>query len=389
MAEQEKPEGTTLETISTVAADEVFTKVYGTDDPELSGVEAVIQAAVRANIAENYPDVDANDFTIEVTGRKDGESVGEYAYHLIVNASGDYNMTADVTAKLIVTPAPLQVTVEDVTLTQGDPIPTAYDVTSTEPVNGDNVADVLSVLSFDYTTTYTPSTPAGSENPIDLELGGLPEDHIYNNYIIKTVPGRINVVAEGSNGGNAGKDSKSGKSGKGGNGGNGGSGSAGGEAAARIVPAGLTSVPSQGPVAVTTFINSESVPMDGTLVIGDASAPGTNYAAWALLNLILTIVTALTMIALFVTYFINRRDEDEDDPDYERNIKKYLGFRLITIAAAIIAALLFVLTEDMSLTMTFTDQWTVWHVVITAAAIILAFFSRKKYEEEELGTERA
>jgi len=109
------------------------------------------------------------------------------------------------------------------------------------------------------------------------------------------------------------------------------------------------------------------------------------FAAWALLNLILTIVTGLIMAALLVSYFGKRKDEDEeDDPDRdEEKVKKYLGLRLLTIAATAIAVILFILTQDMRLPMMFVDQWTIWHVVITAVTVILAIFSKKTYEEDD------
>ena len=53
------------------------------------------------------------------------------------------------------------------------------------------------------------------------------------------------------------------------------------------------------------------------------------------------------------------------------------------MVATVIAIILFILTEDMSLPMIFIDKWTLWHIVITVASIILAIFSRKKYEDEE------
>ena len=45
--------------------------------------------------------------------------------------------------------------------------------------------------------------------------------------------------------------------------------------------------------------------------------------SWALLNLILTIVTGIIMLALLITYFRKRKDENEDDPDYdEEKVRK-------------------------------------------------------------------
>ena len=127
-------------------------------------------------------------------------------------------------------------------------------------------------------------------------------------------------------------------------------------------------------------------------VIEDEPQPKSDFGAWALLNLILTIVTGLIMIALIITYFFKRKKEDEEegletaegeDEDEEKKVKRHLGLRLITVAATIIAIILFVLTEDMSLPMGWLDQWTIWHVIIVAATVILAIFSRKKYEDEE------
>ena len=123
-----------------------------------------------------------------------------------------------------------------------------------------------------------------------------------------------------------------------------------------------------------------------TTTITPERPPLASFAAWALLNLILTVVTGLIMIALMVTYFMKRK-EDEEQEDKEEKVKKHLPLRLITIAATVVAIILFILTENMALPMVFIDQWTIWHVVITAATVVLAALSMKKYEEEEVGQE--
>ena len=110
--------------------------------------------------------------------------------------------------------------------------------------------------------------------------------------------------------------------------------------------------------------------------------PLANFAAWALLNLILTVVTGLIMIALLVTYFAKRREDDENYGEEEK-VKKHLGLRLITVAATVIAVILFVLTQNMTLPMILIDQWTILHVIITAAAVLLAMASMKNYEDDE------
>jgi len=103
-----------------------------------------------------------------------------------------------------------------------------------------------------------------------------------------------------------------------------------------------------------------------------------------LLNLLLTIVTGIIMLLLLVTYFQKRKGEEhEKDPDYDQKVKKHLPFRLITIATTVVAIILFILTENMSLPMGIADNYTLWHVVIAAVTVVFAILSRKKYEEGE------
>ena len=133
-----------------------------------------------------------------------------------------------------------------------------------------------------------------------------------------------------------------------------------------------------------------AAPPEDPTTIEPTPPPLVTYAAWHLLNLILTILTGLIMVALFVTFFLKRKDENEDDPDYdEEKVKKHLWARLITIATTVVAIILFVLTQDMSLPMAMTDEYTVWHVIIAAATVVLAILSKKTYEEQELDEDRA
>ena len=144
------------------------------------------------------------------------------------------------------------------------------------------------------------------------------------------------------------------------------------------------------PPGVTTTINGTDTPLASTIIPPEAP-PLANIFSWALLNLILTIVVGLIMIALLVTTFFKRRKEDEEKEEHnnenedeeKEKIKKYIGLRLLSIVATVIAIILFILTQDMRLPMVFVDKWTIWHVIIVAATLILAWFSRKKYEEED------
>ena len=141
-----------------------------------------------------------------------------------------------------------------------------------------------------------------------------------------------------------------------------------------LIDAGLTPLASFAPI---TAILDAAPPL---AAIHAMQAPLASGAAWALLNLMLTIVTVLMMIALAVTYFIPGRDENELG---STKIRKNPGTRLLTVAAAASAIILFLLTENMALPMTIADKWTIWHIVITAAASFLTMISKKTYEDEK------
>jgi len=92
------------------------------------------------------------------------------------------------------------------------------------------------------------------------------------------------------------------------------------------------------------------------------------------------------MLLLFITYFMKRREDDE--PDYNVQVKKHLGFRIVTIVTTVVAIILFLLTENMSLPMRLVDSYTLWHIVLAVVTLIFAVLSRKKYEDE-LNVKRA
>jgi uncharacterized repeat protein (TIGR02543 family) len=138
-------------------------------------------------------------------------------------------------------------------------------------------------------------------------------------------------------------------------------------------PATIEEMPT--PQAPPTQIEAEPVPL-------------VTMGSWALFNLMLTILTGLVMVALFVTYFVKRRDEGkerEDDPDAEKKVvSKNLLARLVTIATTLIAIILFILTQDMNLPMILADKYSVWHIVIAAVTVAFAFLSKKYYDDEEI-----
>jgi len=125
------------------------------------------------------------------------------------------------------------------------------------------------------------------------------------------------------------------------------------------------------------------------VVIPTPIIPQPELPVWALLNLILTILTGFIMIAMLVTYFgKKRRGEEESDyelEDEKEKIKRRGILRLASIIPTLVAVILFILTEDMRRMMVFTDRWTIWMAVIAIVQVILALLSikRRKGREEE------
>ena len=119
--------------------------------------------------------------------------------------------------------------------------------------------------------------------------------------------------------------------------------------------------------------------------IPDAATPlaGGN-GAWALVNLICTILAGLgAIVALF------RRKEEEDEnadraEDEEDNRgRKMLEAKTAGILTAIAAVITFILTEDMRLPMILIDKWTILMVIMLAVQILAAALNKKAAEAEE------
>ena len=109
---------------------------------------------------------------------------------------------------------------------------------------------------------------------------------------------------------------------------------------------------------------------------------------WALINLICAILTVLFGLLLLISKRHKDEDDDEeedetkqqtnnDDEENEQEKKRGLFTRVLAVLIAIVSVVFFLVTEALSLRWTWTDQWTIWMVVIGLVQIVVFFVGRK------------
>ena len=111
---------------------------------------------------------------------------------------------------------------------------------------------------------------------------------------------------------------------------------------------------------------------------------------WALINLICAILTVLFGLLLLISKRHKDEDDEEEDDetkqqqtttneDEEKEQEKKRGVftRVLAVLIAIVSVVFFLVTEDLSLRWTWTDQWTIWMVVIGLVQIVVFFVGRK------------
>ena len=116
--------------------------------------------------------------------------------------------------------------------------------------------------------------------------------------------------------------------------------------------------------------------------IEEADTPLASGAAWALLNLILMLCTALVSILLLVGFLGKKKKEDENE-NVEYTVKRKGVTRVLSLIPAIGSIIAFLLTENMRNPMVFVDRWTWLMVLIALVQVIVCIFARKEKEEPD------
>ena len=160
---------------------------------------------------------------------------------------------------------------------------------------------------------------------------------------------------------------------------------------AEAAPAAAASVQETSGDEETTVIAEQEVAMaeradsESPMMIEDNKTPLAEQPAWALLNLILTIVTGLVSALLFAGYFGKKTEEDEDGEEKEMKRKGFA--RLASIIPAAISVIAFILTENMANPMVLTDRWTIFMAAILLFQAAPAILAKKEVKETEEASE--
>ena len=168
-----------------------------------------------------------------------------------------------------------------------------------------------------------------------------------------------------------------------------------------VTPAPTPTTPSVPPVVqrvVPTPVPEEKVeeeqtpkaePKEEEKVEEDYTPKATQEYYWALINLICAIVTVLFGLLLLISKRHKDEDDEEEDDEtkqqattnedeeQEQEKKRGLFTRVLAVLIAILSVVFFLVTEDLSLRWTWTDQWTIWMVVIGLVQIVVFFVGRK------------
>ena len=154
--------------------------------------------------------------------------------------------------------------------------------------------------------------------------------------------------------------------------------------ARRITPA-ARATPTPAPTAKPTETKQ---PEPEPEVIEDEETPLAPMptGAWALVNLILMLLTVLASLLLLIGYLGKKKHTERDEYgnkriDYTRNKKGF--WRVASLIPAIAAVIAFVLTENMKLPMIMVDRWTLLMAVIAVLQLIVAVMSKKQKESQD------
>ena len=142
-------------------------------------------------------------------------------------------------------------------------------------------------------------------------------------------------------------------------------------------------------------VEDEETPLsDGEEDVDDGKTPLAKIDVWALINLIAAIITVLLGLILLLSKR-HKNDDEEDEEERQARIergeekeqeqKRGWICKVLGVLVAIGSVVLFILTEDISLPMAMTDEWTIWMVIIAVVELVLLLVGRhwKDVDDDE------
>jgi len=331
------------------------TKVYGDNDPQLT-------ATVTGLVAG-----DTIDYTLS---REAGEDVGRYTINVeektnaspfnlgVASKIGNYNVTFK-SGTLTITPATLTITTPSATKQFDGTALTATNAT----VKGLKRGDKITV-----NVTGTRTQVGESRNTYTIRWGKTNAD----NYEIVENVGTLTITAAPP---------------------------------APIPPAPVPPAPvppAPVPPAPQPQPQPQPQPEPPTEPITEEitdpeEGPAGVQSQWALLNLILSIITCLLAIAMIILFIVGKKDEDEDEEkanaqaqarasgegEEEEKKRRRNGLKFLGLIPAVATVILFILTEDMTQPMVLTDKWTILTAIFTLIGIVLVIVTRNRKKDDE------
>ena len=135
--------------------------------------------------------------------------------------------------------------------------------------------------------------------------------------------------------------------------------------------------------ADTTILDDELTPLGGL------------KSHWALVNLLLSILGVLMAVIFLFKVKKKKRDEEneekvkaasaneEDEEDEEEKPKRLFGYKLLNAVLAVVAVIVFLLTQDITLPMILVDFWTIIHFIIVVLQIVVMIFGKNKKDDKD------
>jgi len=149
-------------------------------------------------------------------------------------------------------------------------------------------------------------------------------------------------------------------------------------------PPPLVQAPRENPQDDPAIISDDTIVLIDDAMIPLSPAP--IQATWALWNLILSIAGAVLVLMIIARALAGKKKEDEQSRANGDSDESEKRGRLPLIVAipvlAIVAIIIFILTQDMTARMIMADIWTIAHAVLFAAGLLSFIFAYKSEKDE-------